>query len=303
MEKIVTDHFYKGSFEITADQLRRIVDIIEVNFESAGFKSDIDFKLGSAKKKSVSFEEIEKVFAYTNNKTEPLLSLEVEAVGYTQHEERIRTNNNIRCGIKYRNYIGENGVTLDIRGEDRRWVNQITNELEQEIQETLCTDLGSKIAAKWNLETALLSIIGIGIIVLIGMATYAFVSENSVKTKEIDRQTEQLIQSIDTLKLPEEKIDFLFRLRVLEIQREAAVKLSLGSLTQILNPQFGVKLLIFLCLLAIAAYVLKNYYPSNNFIWGDYEKYYKSLVDKRNFYWGTVIVGFVISVFASLVLI
>jgi hypothetical protein len=301
-EKAVSSPLYNGSFELNPDQLRRLVGVIKTSFTDAGFLSEITFDLEFTKNRTVSLDEVEEIFQYPNNHSDPLRALIIDARAYTGKSEHRTINYDIRCRMGFGHYPSGKAIKLITEGVDRRWVNQLTNELRQEIEPTLCTSLAYRMTERWNWTSFwVLFIYMILICFAVGVFSL-FLSDNSPKTKEIDRQTDQLMQTVNTLKSSEEKIDFLFKLRVLEIQRRDSVRLFFSSLTQIINLRLDLKLLLFLGLLAFATHLLTNYYPNNNFIWGDYEKHYQSQVSSRNALWTTVIIGFAINLLASVFL-
>src|SRR6185295_1956118 len=93
------------------------------------------------------------------------------------------------------------------------------------------------------------------------------------------------------------KLDFLFQYTRLKVEPPAELKNL--DFSKFISWRVILFILPILMIIGTMMYLSSYCYPSNVFLWGDYETYYSDLVTKRRTLWSVVVAAFVIGVIAT----
>jgi hypothetical protein len=206
------------------------------------------------------------------------------------------------CTFKFNDDTHRN-IYLHVRAEKSPKVaNQIFAELEEQIERTF---LGSwvyrylKPGNVLSLMSSLMFIIAIG-------ASIGTLFSLSPPTQSPTHQNEaqHFLEKSKQANTTETKVDFLFEYqrRQLEKEQELANKPPENSLnfSKMINWRNFFILLPILLIVGCVLYVITKCYPRTNFLWGDYDTFYKELMAKKRVVWLVVIASLVLGIVGNL---
>lgn len=286
---------FKSVFTIDTSKLTRLLSVVDERFKEMAENSETVFEIETKKGKSFETTNIDEILKHDNSVKNPILGL---SISYRGKDEELAN----RCNIFYDRKLSI--IDIDIQAEDSRKANDLFAEIEEQIERSVTINWVYKLK-QYSLIDFLPILMAIILVPLTALVFYT--AESQQKIKNADHLSSEDIAYLSNL-LPsseseEGKINYIYEYqsrKLKTIKAEESQQSNLFSKGKILNIKVLFCVLPFIIVLGGTYYTIWRTYIGSVFLWGDFEEYYNTLLEKRKFLWGTVVIALVIGVISNL---
>lgn len=272
--------------------LRRIYSILNSAFEPMATNFFIEVSLAS--KKRLSFTSLESLLDQDNALADPVVML-------TIRNEKEDSEKEFRVSFWSEMFPHLAGSSVIVQSKDKRWAASLAAEIDEQLTRTKLT--GIPYTARQSLKarnwmTTLL--IPIMLIITVALSAASLFSEATAQ-----RERQQLLAIAKESITPESKIDFIFKAQKQYLEEKSKYSSSIGFATQKIDANLFIGLLPIIVTASLLWYVLTKCYPPAIFSWGDMQKHYASLIERRKSLWSiiftVIVLGFLVNLSSPII--
>ncbi|WP_448572183.1 hypothetical protein [Trichothermofontia sp.] len=284
---------YKAAFLLDKAKLSRIINIMEDRFDDLQLEFKPIYSIELSQGNELNLHNIEDLFELDNTIRNPIKNLTIKASG-----KNLNNHTSLECcvvfGIKRISFDRRN-LSLEVKSLEPKITLQVFAILEEQIQRVILDDWMYRIIQSRILELWFLPVSFIGLIPLLFLLSKGF---HSLSNDTI----QSLLAEANALNTYEQKIDFLFKVKKNELEKQLDYN-SGFDLSSLINVKTFFVLLPIAIILVCFIYIISKCYPANIFLWGDYEAYYNRLVARRNTLWTVVILSIILGIITNFFII
>ncbi len=304
MNQLFEDCEYNKAFKLKPDLLEQIVSTAKRSFDDRNREYNVRISINQDTNTLEVNSAKDLISESQNNKIIPILQLRV----YLQsidNRKQIENNDIIKCTIDF----GDKSTTstqrwnikLIVEG-DRKWRKELFNDVDAQLNRCLINELPyriSKIVSMWKSKLQLITLF----LFLIGFLWFGIGLRFAPQDPELSIINQQLntlyVEAEDRTSI-ESKISFLYQERIL-IWKLATLSSARKALLQI-NFDFLItgQIIIALSLVLLLIHVFANYFPQENYLWGDYEEHFNNLEKKREWWIGVIVIAMLVNIVTGL---
>jgi hypothetical protein len=230
------------------------------------------------------------IFARANQETNPRKELSISdcIVSYGSQKNNLSAEGD------------NNKINVKVTGSGKETV-ELSNLLAARLKNTVFKNAittASQLISKY-----LIAVLLVGALVFIptffssALEIHGF-SNAEVNLDSLKDELKSLQEDSYSLETVEEKVDFLYQERILEIQIESLDD-QRRKLEFTFNPGATLRILIFFFLFLLSVFSISAQFPDENFMWGKYEKKYQNIENSRNAILGAVVLSAAINIITS----
>ncbi len=288
---------FKSVFILDVSKLSRILNVVEERFKTLDKSVISTFEITTQKGKNISAANVESILEHDNAINNSIISLVIKFKDLKDEPLNI-------CHIHYDKE--DSDVIVRIKCENSKWGNDLFAELEEQIERSFVHNFIYSLKKQkiHEFSSMLLAIMTISIMSFSIFST-AYDEKEKLYNNLTYSEIQNLIDSSKNIKDRNDKVEFLYT-----IQQKQLINISQGAVSKNgidfkkIKNYFNLKMaFVILAILIVVfgiVYLLKYCYPGSIFLWGDYQDYYSSIIDKRKFLWNTVIIALLLGVITNL---
>jgi len=286
---------FDSAFTIDTSKLSRLLTVISERFKDITENPVTVFEATTKKGKNFLASNVEKIINHDNPVNNPITTLSI------LYKDKKEEPNNL-CEISYDKE--DSIIKLYVKTEDSRKSKDLFAEVEEQIERSLTPNWVYSLKGEGSLETFRLVTVLLMLPIMI-FAIFTFSSQKNLdksdflSSKDVAELTKQLSDSEEELN----KLDFLYeyhKRKLKNLQDDENPILKFFSKEKIFNIKILLLALPFIIVFGGLYYILWRTYIGSVFLWGDYEEYYNTLLERRKFLWNAVVVALLIGVVANL---
>ncbi len=283
---------YSYSFAIDKPKLDRILNIFEDKFAGQEEKLTTNYELSLLNRKKIELKTLDEVLQLDNTVRNPITSLSLTVRGTSETDQQYS-----HIGFTNRE---EDNISLTVSSSDAKWANRLFAEVEEQLERTFLANWVYKTVKRSN--SAFVFIVQLSL--LIGCAAFGtWLLTHQQEDGTSDAQIAELVRQIDTITSTEGKVDFLFELRKLEIEK-AIKKKGAPSLASNFKKLLSFRTLFMslplIIIVGCMVYLFKYCYPRAVFAWGDYGDHYALILSRRRTLWTVVMLSLLLGIISNL---
>jgi hypothetical protein len=286
---------FESVFIKDTSKLTRLLSVVDERFKEMAENSETLFEIETKKGKSFKTTNIDEILKHDNSVKNPILGLSILFRG----KDETLVN---ECNIFYSRETSI--IDIHIQAEDSRKANDLFAEIEEQIERSLSINWVYKLK-----QFSLIDFLPILMVIILipSTALVFYATDSQKKIKNSDHLSSEDIEYLSNLfpssESEEGKINYIYEYhsrKLKNIQAEENQESNLFSKGKLLNIKVLLSVLPFIIVLGGTYYTIWRTYIGSVFLWGDFEEYYNTLLERRKFLWGTVVVALVIGVIGNL---
>lgn len=284
---------FNSVFILEPSKLTRLLSIIDNRLKKTSEDISVGFEVSTEKGKSIKTRSIDEVFKQDNPINNSLIDFEITYID--------KDGKNM-CSINYDRE--DSRIRVYVSTEDAKEGNDLFAEIEEQIERSIVNSWVYNLKKQTSFDTFLfLPIIFAMLFVLLIESNST--SENIKKTDYLKKEDIEFLLKYSESKgiTTDKKIDFFYEYqlrRIKNINHKKSNVFEGFSMEKFFNIKFLILGLPVLIILGCLYYIFSKTYIGSIFLWGDYEDYYKSFIERRKFLWSTVVVSLILGVISNL---
>lgn len=304
MNQLFEDCEYNKAFILKPDLLEQIISTAKRSFDDHNREYILRISINQDTNTLKVNTAKDLISESQNNKIIPILQLRVHLQSI-DNRKQIKNNDIIKCTIDFGNKSTTStqrwNIKLNVEG-DRKWRKELFNDLDAQLNRCLINELPykiSKIVSIWKSKLQLITLF----LFLIGFLWFGIglrLAPQDPELSIINQQLNTLHTEAEDRTSIESKISFLYQERIL-IWKLTTLSNDRKALWQI-NLDYVImrQITIALSLVLILIYVFANYFPQENYLWGDYEEHFNNLEKKRGWWLGGIVIAMLVNIVSGL---
>lgn len=267
---------YSSPFVLDKGKLARISAVMQnaMSTKPGAYATyEVTLKTG----RRMSFTSVDDVLALDNRVTDPITALEIESGAASAN-----------ASVKFTSADLGN-ISFTIYGGDNKSANELYGELDEQVDRTRVRTLMARVASPFGRAMVTGALIG-----AIVFALFAFQSAESKRHPD-----KALLRRAQTAHTDHDKLQIVFEKTVRDLEADATVGENPG-----LKPAFTFRTLFIvlpaILVIVVFTYLLWSCYPWAVFSWGDAERKYSDVVERRRMLWTVVVIAIILGIVSNL---
>lgn len=287
---------YEQPFILNKSKLVRLCEVIDGKFAQLkkGSKIEKEFYIVFQNDKSFKTKNLEEIFIADNTEKNSLKRLQIEY--FAKYKDESKNEVSVATSIKFIGQKFRQRISFDIVGEDFIWINELSAEIEEQIERAIPNDLIYRQLSKDSarLFTAMLPVLFFTVLLSITSLIMTKSTKAILLPTEKIKEFQSKISQVKERDI-EQKIDFIYQLAVSAVNYQEQTPFSIIKDFK-LYLVIGPILLIF----ALLYYLLKYCYPMYVFEWGDVSIAYSNLMNRKKNIWNIIFGSFILGTIVNL---
>lgn len=284
---------FKSIFLLEKSKLSRLLNIIEDKYKDAGKNPNSVYNITLKNGKKIVVHDIEHILAHDNAIKNPIVNF---AIKYKYS----RDDDINECEIIYDKTKSK--IDFSIESSSVRFSNELFAEIEEQIERSIVKSWIYAIK-KDLLSNIMLLFMLITIISFIIAGLYKEPNQYSKDTDFLsDSNVQHLLNFSKNAQKNDDKLDMLYNYYLIRLvnMTKKDKPFSFNDFIYKVDYKIILILLPFIIIIISFGYLIIYCYPGSIFLWGDYEDYYNSILNKRKIVINAIVITLLIGIIGNL---